>query len=79
MPSVQQIDYQTQIQEALKRAKWKKVLYFYDDQGYRKMLGVFSKKKTFEIKRYLRDQKLIQRLSEFDVKTDMPDTPLEDE
>ncbi|MBS3817967.1 hypothetical protein KGY73_00455 [bacterium] len=70
---------QTQIQEALKRAKWKKALYFYDDQGYRKRLGVFSKKKSIEIKRYLRDKKLIQRLSEFDVKTDMPDTPLKNE
>lgn len=70
---------QTQIQEALKRAKWKKVLYFYDEQGYRKRLGVFSKKKSIEIKRYLRDKRLIQRLSEFDVKTDMPDTPLKNE
>lgn len=70
----QNIDYQIEVEEALKRAKCKKVLYFYDDYGERHLLGVFSLKKASQIKKYLRSKKLIDRLSEFDVKTTEPDS-----
>jgi len=46
MQSVQDINLQKQIDEALKKAKYKKVLYFYDESGNRKLLGVFDKKKA---------------------------------
>jgi hypothetical protein len=74
MQLVQNIDYQRQIEEALKKAKYKKVLYFYDDLGYKRLLGVFSKKTAAQIKNYLRKRKLVDRLTEFDVKTTEPDT-----
>jgi len=73
MQLVQNIDYQRQIEEALKKAKYKKVLYFYDDLGYKRLLGVFNKKTTSQIKSYLRKRKLLDRLTEFDVKTTEPD------
>jgi hypothetical protein len=51
MQSVQDTNFQRQIDEALKRAKCKKVLYFYDESGYKRMLGVFDKKKASQIKK----------------------------
>ncbi|MFQ6108613.1 MAG: hypothetical protein ACE5L7_03555 [Candidatus Aminicenantales bacterium] len=74
MQSPQKIDYQIQIEEALKRAKCKKVLYLYDDYGEKHMLGVFSPKKASQIKKYLQQKKLLNRLSEFEVKTTEPDS-----
>jgi len=68
------LDYRTQIDEALKRAKPKKVLYLYDESGNKFLLGVFNKKKAEEIKDYLRVKKLINRLSEFDIITTEPDS-----
>lgn len=70
----QKVDYKDQIEETLKRAKCKKVFYLYNDQGYKLFFGVFNKKKATEIKRYLRRKNLINRLSESEVKTNMPDT-----
>jgi hypothetical protein len=70
----QSIDYQSQISEALKRAKPKKVLYMYDESGNKFLLGVFNKKKSEEIKKYLRMKKMINRLSEFDIITTEPDS-----
>jgi hypothetical protein len=70
----QSLDYQSQIDEALKRAKPKKVLYLYDESGNKFLLGVFSKKKSEKIKDYLRVKKLINRLSEFDIITTEPDS-----
>lgn len=70
----QNIEYQSQIMEALKRAKPKKVLYLYDETGNKFLLGVFNKKKSEEIKKDLRSKKLINRLSEFDIITTEPDS-----
>jgi uncharacterized protein with ATP-grasp and redox domains len=70
----QKINYQSQIQEALKKAKCKKVLYLYDEYGEKHLLGVFSPKKASLVKNYLRSKKMIGRLSEFDVKTTEPDS-----
>jgi len=74
MQSVQDANLQKQIEEALKRAKYKKVLYFYDESGYRRLLGVFDKKKASQIKKRLRSQNLINRLTEFEIRTTEPDT-----
>ena len=74
MQSVQDINLQKQIDEALKRAKYKKVLYFYDESGNRKLLGVFDKKRASQIKKRLRSQNLINRLTEFEIRTTEPDT-----
>jgi hypothetical protein len=63
-----------QIEEALKRAKDKKVLYLYDDAGYKRLLGVFDKKKASRIKRKLKNQRLINRVTEFDIRTTEPDS-----
>jgi hypothetical protein len=63
-----------QIEEALKRAKDKKVLYLYDDAGYKRLLGVFDKKKASRIKRKLKSQRLINRVTEFDIRTTEPDS-----
>ena len=65
---------QQQIESALKRAKDKKVLYLYDDAGYKRLLGVFDKKKASLIKRQLRSKRLINRLTEFDIRTTEPDS-----
>jgi len=70
----QSLEYQIQISEALKRAKPKKVLYMYDETGNKFLLGVFNKKKSEEIKKYLRTKKMINRLSEFDIITTEPDS-----
>jgi len=74
MQTMQNIDYQKQIEEALKRAKDKKVLYFYDDLGYKRLLGVFNKKIASQIKNYLKKRRLLNRLTEFDIRTTEPDS-----
>ena len=78
MQLVQDINLQKQIEEALKKAEYKKVLYFYDEYGYKKLLGVFNKKRASQIKKYFRSQKLINRLTEFDIRTTEPDSTLPD-
>jgi hypothetical protein len=70
----QNLEYESQINEALKKAKAKKVLYMYDETGNKFLLGVFNKKKSEEIKKYLRTKKMINRLSEFDIITTEPDS-----
>jgi hypothetical protein len=74
MQTMQETNMQKQIDEALKRAKSKKVLYFYDESGHRKLLGVFDKKKASQIKKYYRSRKLIDRLTEYEVVTTEPDS-----
>lgn len=74
MQTPHMIDLQYQINEAYKRLKCKKVLYFYDETGNKQLLGVFSKKKADEIKKFLQKKKLLNRISEFDVLTTEPDT-----
>lgn len=74
MHSPQQIELQSEIQDALKRAKCKRALYLYDESGEKHLLGVFSPKKASQIKKYMRSKKLIGRLSEFEVKTTEPDS-----
>ena len=74
MQIVQDTNMQKQIDEALKKAKCKKVLYFYDESGYRKLLGVFDKKKASQIKKYFRSRNLINRLTEYEVVTTEPDS-----
>jgi len=74
MQVTQSIDYQAQINEASRRAKCKKVLYLYDDSGDRHLLGIFNKRKALEIKKDLEEKKLIDRLSEFEIRTTEPDS-----
>ncbi len=74
MQTPQKIDYSAEIQEALKKAKCKKVLYLYDESGEKQFLGVFSTKKAIQIKKFFRQKNLIGRLSEFEVKTTEPDS-----
>lgn len=74
MISPQRLEYQLQIEEASKRAKCKKVLYLYDEYGNRHQLGVFSKKKADEIKKHLNAKNLINRVSEFEIRTTQPDS-----
>lgn len=74
MQTSHEMDLQSQINEAYRRLKCKKVLYFYDESGTKQRLGVFNKKKAEEIKRYLRRKKLLNRISEFEVLTTEPDT-----
>lgn len=74
MEATQNIDYQSQIEEASKRAKCKKVLYLYDETGNKQLLGIFSRAKVIQIKEFLRQRKLIGRLSEFEIRTTEPDT-----
>ena len=74
MQTMQDTNMQRQIDEALKRAKSKKVLYFYDESGRKKLLGVFEKKKASQIKKYYRSRKLIDRLTEYEVVTTEPDS-----
>lgn len=71
------IDYQTQINEASRRAKCKKVLYLYDDTGDRHLLGIFNKRKAIEIKKHLGDKNKLERLSEFEIRTTEPDSDYE--
>ncbi|KPJ70219.1 hypothetical protein AMJ44_00455 [candidate division WOR-1 bacterium DG_54_3] len=73
MQTAHNIDYRKQIDEALKRAKLKKVLYLYDELGYKRLLGVFNLKKAEEIKRVLQRKNLINRLTEADIRTTQPD------
>lgn len=74
MESAQDSNLQKQIEEALKKAKKKKVLYFYDESGYKRLLGVFDKKKASKIKKYFRSKNLINRLTEFEIRTTEPDS-----
>jgi len=74
MQSVQDTNFQKQIEYALKNAKCKKVLYFYDESGNKRLLGVFDKKKASQIKKYFRTLKLIDRLTENEVITTEPDS-----
>lgn len=74
MQSIQTIDLQQQIDEASKKAKPKKALYLYDETGNRELLGVFSQKKADQIRRYLKGKDLLNRLTEFEVRTTEPDT-----
>ena len=74
MQSVQDISLQRQIDEALKKAKIKKVIYFYDESGYKRLIGVFEKKKAAEVKKYFQDRNLSNRLTEFEIKTTEPDS-----
>lgn len=73
MQTAQNIDFQKQIEEASKRAKLKKVLYLYDELGYKRLLGVFNPKKASEIKKYLRRKNLLNRLTEAEIRTTEPD------
>lgn len=74
MQTVVDSSLQQQIEQALKRAKDKKVLYLYDDAGYKRLLGVFEKKKASRIKRQLKSQRLLNRVTEFDIRTTEPDS-----
>jgi hypothetical protein len=74
MQAVQDTNLQRQIDEALKRAKPKKAIYFYDESGYKKLIGVFEKKKAAEVKKYYRDRNLINRLTEAEIITTEPDS-----
>ncbi len=74
MQSIQTIDLQQQIEEASKKAKPKKALYLYDETGNRELLGVFSQKKADQIRKYLKNKDLLNRLTEFEVRTTEPDT-----
>ena len=74
MQQVQDANIQEQIEHALKRAKNKKVLYLYDESGYKRLLGVFDKRKASRIKRQLRGKKLINRVTEFEIRTTEPDS-----
>lgn len=74
MQSPQNFDYQNQIEEAMKKAKCKKVFYFYDESGNRQFLGVFSRNKAIRIKKYFQNKKLINRLTEFEILTTEPDS-----
>jgi len=75
MLSAQIASNQDLIEEAVKRAIEKKVLYLYDETGNRELLGVFSKSRVSRVKRYFRNKDMINRLTEFDVRTTEPDTP----
>jgi hypothetical protein len=74
MQSVQDTNLQRQIDEALKKAKFKKAIYFYDESGYKRLIGVFDKKKAAEVKKYYRDRNLFNRLTECEIRTTEPDT-----
>jgi len=74
MQSIQTIDLQQQIEEASKKAKQKKALYLDDETGNRELLGVFSQKKADQIRKYLKSKDLLNRLTEFEVRTTEPDT-----
>ena len=74
MQVVQNIDYQTQIEEALKKAKCKKALYLYDESYNRQFIGIFGLKKASQIKKYLQGKNLGDRIAEFKIKTTEPDT-----
>jgi len=74
MQSPQNMSYESQIEKASKMAKCKKVLYLYDEAGYRQLLGVFSHRKVSHIKKHLQSKKLLGRLSEFEIRTTEPDT-----
>jgi hypothetical protein len=70
----QKFDYTAQIEEASKKAKSKLAFYLYDEAGNRQLLGIFSKNRANEIRKHLRTRNLINKLTEFEVKTTEPDT-----
>ncbi len=74
MQLLQTTDLQQQIEEASKKAKPKKALYLYDETGNRELLGVFSQKKAEQIRKYLKSKELLNRLTEFEVRTTEPDS-----
>ena len=74
MHSVVDTNLQMQIEEALKRAELKKVLYLYDENGHKRLIGIFNKKRASQIKKYFRSQNLINRVTEFDIRTTEPDS-----
>lgn len=74
MQSVVDTNLQRQIKEALKRAEFKKVLYLYDETGHKRLIGVFKKKRASQIKKYFQSQNLIDRVTEFDIRTTEPDS-----
>jgi hypothetical protein len=74
MQSVQDTNFQRQIDEALKRAKFKKAIYLYDESGHKRLIGVFDKKKAAEVKKYYQDRNLINRLTESEIRTTEPDS-----
>jgi hypothetical protein len=74
MQSVQTIELLQQIEEASKKAKPKKAMYLYDETGNRELLGVFSQKKADQIRKYLKGKGLVNRLTEFEVRTTEPDS-----
>jgi len=77
MQATQIIDCQTQIEEAAKKAKCKKVLYLYDEAGNKLLLGIFNKRRALQIKKRLLNMNMIGRLSEFDIRTTVPDSKCE--
>ncbi len=74
MQSVLDTNLQRQIDEALKRAKFKKAIYFYEESGHKTLIGVFDKKKAAEVKKYYQNRNLIDRLTEFEIRTTEPDS-----
>jgi len=74
MQSPQNLSCESQIEKASKMAKCKKVLYLYDEAGYRQLLGIFSERKASHIKKYLQNKRLLGRLSEFEIRTTESDT-----
>ena len=74
MQTILTFDMQQQIEEASRKAKLKKAMYLYDETGNRELLGVFSQKKADQIRKYLKSKDLLDRLTEFDVRTTEPDT-----
>ena len=56
MQTPQKIDYSSEIEAALRKAKCKKALYLYDESGEKQFLGVFSLKKALQIKKYFRQE-----------------------
>jgi len=77
MQSTQNINYQKQIEEASRKAKPKKVLYIYDELGYKRLIGIFDKKKAAQVKKQLRQKKLLNRVSEIEIRTDLPNDNFE--
>jgi hypothetical protein len=63
-----------EIERALKRATWKKALYFYDHCGAKHLLGIFNKRNAQRIKDLLRGRGMLGRVSEAEVLTDHPDS-----
>jgi hypothetical protein len=69
-----ELDYTAQIEEASKKAKSKLAFYLYDEAGNRQLLGIFSKNRASDIRKELRTRNLLNKLTEFEVRTTEPDT-----